>query len=129
MLGASQAVFRMKGTIPGGDQASLRTMLRAARSAVHRTAGTSRQAFLADAVLTQAVLHRLEKIQDASRCVSELTRAGHLDVPWTKLDTISERTRRVVDTGGVTALDRGIVWEILREEIPGVIASLEDLLS
>ncbi len=114
--------------IPGGDVASLRAMLRAARSAVHRGGGRTRERFLRDADVCNAVLHRLERIQDLSRCVSEATRLVLVDLPWTRLDTMRERTRRIVDVGGVTALDEGILWDILSGEIPTLIEALQRAL-
>jgi len=118
----------MTATIPGGDQANLRAMLRAARSAIHRVGGRGRAALLADTDTCNAILHRLERIQDGSRCISELTRTHTPEVVWSKLDNLRERTRRVVDSGSVTALDEGILWEIVEKELPAVVGALESIL-
>ncbi len=104
-------------------------MLRAARSAVHRAAGRSRAALLADTDTSNAILHRLERIQDSALCVRERTRTVTPEIAWAKLDTLRERTRRVVDAGGVTALDQGILWEIIHSELPAVVRTLEALLA
>ena len=114
--------------IPRGDEANLRAILRAARSAIHRADGRSRERFLADADLCNAVLHRIERIQDLSLCVSEATRVSLVHIPWARLDTLRERTRRVVEEGGVTALDQGILWDILVTEMPGVVAALQQAI-
>ena len=118
----------MSATIPGGDEANLRAMLRAARSAIHRVAGRTRADFIADTATCNAILHRLERIQDGARCISELTRTHNPEVAWSKLDLLRERTRRVVEEGGVTTLDQGILWEIVEKELPAIIRSLEVLL-
>ena len=118
----------MGATIPGGDESNLRAMLRAARSAVHRIAGLSRAAFLADTDSCNAILIRLERIQDGARCISELTRSHNPEVRWAKLETVRDRTRRVVESGGAPSLDQAILWEIVESELPSIVKSLEKLL-
>lgn len=118
----------MPDSLPGGDEASLRAMLRTARSALHRAAGRSRERLLGDADLCDALVHRLERIQDNALCVSEKTRVRHPDLPWARLDTLRERTRRVVEAGGITALDQGILWDILHDELPLLVRELQAVL-
>ena len=128
MLAAIGAGVR-RPMIPGGDEANLRALLRAARSAQARISGRARGDLVEDVALCNAIVHRVERIEDTARCVSLDTRARFGQVPWPLLDTLKERTRRVVEAGEVATLDPGHLWDVVQVDLPAIVASIERALA
>ncbi|RMG60708.1 MAG: DUF86 domain-containing protein [Calditrichaeota bacterium] len=88
------------------------------------TAGLSYEQIVSDERTIDAVVRNLEIIGEAARQIPETLRKRYTDVPW----------RRVIGFRNIVvhryfAVDVGIVWTIVRENLPELKASLQKLLS
>lgn len=91
----------------------LKDILRAAEKIEAITSASSESSFLADEVLSAAVLHHLTVIGEAINRLSPELRDSHSEVPWRQI--ISVRHRIV---HAYFDLDLQIVWNAAAEEIP-----------
>ena len=105
------------------DDGLLLDMLQAARTVVRYLEGRDEAAFLADAMLQDAVMLQLAVIGEAGRRVSQPFRDAHPSIPWAKMDA----TRNVVvHAYGRVALDK--IWSAASQGIPALILELEPLV-
>ncbi len=95
-------------------------MIEAARKAIALLDGKSAADLKADEVRALAVTHLLEILGEAAKGVSETTKARAPDVPWTT--TAATRDRLI---HGYFSVDLDIVWQIVTQDLPPVVASLE----
>jgi uncharacterized protein with HEPN domain len=95
-------------------------MLQSARLAVDYLRGRSRQELSQELQLQDAVVRRLTIVGEAANRVSEPMRDRLSGIPWVMLRGM--RNRLVHEYDGVN-LD--IVWETVRENLPGLIVELE----
>ena len=105
------------------DDAWLLDMLLAARNAVGFAAPLTFSEFEGDRLHQLAILKSIETIGEAASRVSEETRAGHPDIPWTEI--IRMRSRLVY---ACFASQLDIVWQTVRNDLPPLIAELEPLI-
>lgn len=98
-------------------------MLNMARKAVGKTAGLSRDAYDADENLRLALMHLIQIIGEAGRQVSREFSDRHTEIPWA--DIIGMRHKVVHDYLGV---DEDIVWQVVTEDLPRLVAALEPLV-
>jgi uncharacterized protein with HEPN domain len=98
-------------------------MLDMARKAVTKTAGLSRKAYDADENLRLALIHLIQIIGEAGRQVSLEFSDRHPEIPWA--DIIGMRHKVVHDYLGV---DEDIVWQVVTQDLPGLVALLEPLV-
>jgi uncharacterized protein with HEPN domain len=98
-------------------------MLDIARKAVSKTQRVSREAYDADENLRLAVIHLIQTIGEAARQVSREFCDGHPDVRWA--DIIGMRHKVVHDYLGV---DEDIVWQVVTEDLPKLVAALEPIV-
>ena len=98
-------------------------MLDMARKAVIKTAGLSRHTYDADENLRLALIHLIQIIGEAGRQVSREFSDRHPEIPWA--DIIGMRHKVVHDYLGV---DEDIVWQVVTEDLPGLVALLEPLV-
>jgi uncharacterized protein with HEPN domain len=101
----------------------MRHMLDYAREAVSFSAGRSRQDVDANRMLRHALTHLVEVIGEAARKVTPDGRARFPDIPW---ETIVATRNRIVH--GYDSVDYDVVWRIVTEELPELIAALERAL-
>jgi uncharacterized protein with HEPN domain len=95
-------------------------MLETARKAAGKAKDIDFERFAADENLHLACVHLVQMIGQAASRVSGETRAQHPAVPWRQI--IGMRHRVVHDYLDV---DLEIVWQVVRGDLPGVIADLE----
>jgi uncharacterized protein with HEPN domain len=105
------------------DQAYLLDMLTAARDARDFAVGLTREGYVASRLAQYTVSHALQIIGEPAARVSDDTRNSALDVPWTQL--IGLRNRLVHDYGRI---DRDILWDTLKVDIPSLIDQVERLV-
>ena len=75
-------------------------------------------------MLQFALVRALEIVGEAAARISEPTRTGHPEIPWTAI--IGMRNRLV---HGYFDVDLEIVWRTATESLPALIVTLESLLS
>ena len=93
-----------------------------AKKAVSKTLGVSRGAYDADENLRLALIHLIQVIGEAARQVSREFSDGHPEVPWA--DIVGMRHKVVHDYLGV---DEDIVWQVVTQDLPTLVAALERL--
>jgi uncharacterized protein with HEPN domain len=98
-------------------------MLDMATKAVSKTRGVSREAYDADENLRFALIHLIQVIGEAARQVSREFADTHAEIPWT--DIVGMRHKVVHDYLGV---DEDIVWQVVVEDLPKLVAALEPLV-
>jgi uncharacterized protein with HEPN domain len=98
-------------------------MLDQARKAVSKTQDISRETYDADENLRLAVIHLIQTIGEAARQVSREFCNNHPDVRWA--DIIGMRHKVVHDYLGV---DDDIVWQVVIEDLPKLVAALEPIV-
>lgn len=106
------------------DTVRLRHMLDAAHPAIDFVRDMPLDAFSADLKTSLAVTHLIEIIGEASKNVSTAPQSRYPDVPWNKLARTRDRM-----THGYFTVDLKIVWEIVRDHLPPLVASLELILA
>lgn len=105
------------------DTEYLIDILEAAKLAVGYVAGKSREAFLKDTQCQDAVIRRLEIIGEAARRVSEGTRRNHPELPWHSM--VGMRNVMIHEYDDV---DLVVVWDTVRDDLPGIVSTLERLM-
>jgi uncharacterized protein with HEPN domain len=105
------------------DRVYVGHMLDMARKAVGKTNQLSRHTYDADENLRLALTHLVQIIGEASRHVSRDFIAQHPEIPWTEI--VGMRHKVVHDYLGV---DEDIVWQVVTEDLPKLVTSLERLL-
>ncbi len=98
-------------------------MLDTAKKAIFKTQGLSRDAYDADENLRLALMHLIQIIGEAGRQVSKEVSDHHPEIPWA--DIIGMRHKVVHDYLGV---DDDIVWQVVTEDLPKLVAALEPLV-
>jgi len=106
--------------MPKDDVLYFGHMLDAARGACAAIEGINREAFDADDNLRLAQAHRIQIIGDAARRVSPAGRRADSEIPWRQITGM--RHRIVHDYLNV---QYNIVWEVVRQDLPALIAALE----
>jgi uncharacterized protein with HEPN domain len=97
-------------------------MLDALRKIDLYTAGMDHSSFLQDEKTVDAVVRNLEVLGEAARQIPDAFAARHPDVPWRKVTGL--RNRIVHDYFG---LDLEIIWQIVRNDLPPLKATLEKI--
>jgi len=106
-----------------GDQEFLEDILEAIRRADAYVDGLSYTEFLADQKTQDAVIRTLEIMGEATKRLSPEIREKYPDVPWKNMAGV--RDKLIHDYFGVNF---DIVWEIVRDELPGVAIELEEIV-
>ncbi len=95
-------------------------MLAHASEALALIQGKDRSDLDGDRVLSLALVRLLEIVGEAASRVSAPRRARHAAIPWAEI--VSLRNRLI---HGYASVDMDIVWEILRRDVPALVAELE----
>ena len=102
------------------DDERLIHMLAAARRAVSLTEGRARSDLDDDDVLALALTRLLEILGEAAKGVSSETKERHPGLPWFQMAATRDRIIH-----GYFSVDLNIVWQIVRHDLPPVVAALE----
>lgn len=108
---------------PPEDDVLLRDMLDQAHKAVAAVAGRQRDDLDRDDVLPAALERFIEVLGEAAGKVSQATREELAAVPWRGI--IGMRNRLI---HGYASVDHDIVWDVVTEDLPQLIAELERAL-
>ena len=102
----------------------LSDMLKYGQRVLERLGSATREELGRDLSLQESVVFNLIVIGEAVSKVSPSTRAATPEIAWTE---ISDMRNRLVH--GYFEIDVGKVWKAATEDIPDLIATLEQLLS
>ncbi len=105
------------------DAALLLDMVLAAEGALSFATGLDERAFLASDLHQSAVIRKLEILGEAAGRVSKSCCAAHPEIPWKEMTGLRHR---LIHGYGDVRLD--IVWQVVTETLPGVVAALRPLL-
>jgi uncharacterized protein with HEPN domain len=86
------------------------------------TAGFDQQSFLADRRTFDATVRNLELIGEAASQVPESVRASNPQVPWRMI--VATRNRLI---HGYLGIDSDTLWNIITEDIPALIETLQQV--
>lgn len=86
------------------------------------TEGMDRAAFIASGIIYDAVLRNLELIGEAATRIPDDVREVHPEISWRMI--IATRNRLIHAYLGI---DDDIIWSIIRDEIPSLLAALQRL--
>jgi uncharacterized protein with HEPN domain len=103
---------------------ALSEILSHAREAVAICNGKTRSDLDSDRLLNLALTRLIEIIGEAANRVPDSIQAKYPDVPW--LQMIGARNRLI---HGYDSVDFDILWKIVNQDLPSVIARLENILS
>lgn len=106
------------------DPAQFYDMLVFARDAARLIAGRTRNDLTSDLQFRLAAERIVELVGEAARVVSDSGKARHSEIPWRQI--IGARNVLAHDYGSI---DYDILWTILREGIPELIAKLEPIVA
>ena len=98
-------------------------MLDHAREALVLAQGKTRADLDTDRLLNLALVRLLEIIGEAANRISEEEQARHAEIPWPQI--VSLRNRLI---HGYDSVDFDILWQIVTEDLPPLIASLERIV-
>jgi uncharacterized protein with HEPN domain len=106
------------------DSISMRQMLDHSREAVGFLQGKSRRDLDADRLLNLALVQLLTVVGEAAARVSEAARKQHPQIPWPAIVGMRNRLIHGYDT-----INLDIVWEVVKNDLPPLVAELERILS
>lgn len=98
--------------------------IRDAITLIESYTSAGRDAFFADPMIRDAVLHNLQIIGEAVKNLSESLRTNHPSVPWRRIAGL--RDVLVHQYFGVSAT---LVWQIVEANLPKLKREVDDLLS
>jgi uncharacterized protein with HEPN domain len=104
-------------------QERIEDILTCAQNVQNFTAGMTFDSFLADARTIRAVAFEFTTIGEASRAIPQEIQDQHPEVPWGKMQGI-----RNVLVHEYFRLDEEILWKASQEDIPPLIAVLENMI-
>ncbi|UCC87064.1 MAG: DUF86 domain-containing protein [Anaerolineales bacterium] len=99
-------------------------MLDHSREAVALVQGKMRADIDTERLLNLALVRLLEIIGEAANRISEEEQARHPEIPWPQI--VSLRNRLI---HGYDSVDFDILWQIVTEDLPPLIVSLEAIVS
>ena len=105
------------------DTEYLIDILEAAKLALAYVSGKSKGEFLEDNQCQDAVIRRLEIIGEAARRISDETRARYRKLPWKAM--VGMRNVMIHEYDDI---DLVIVWDTVQNDLPRLIAALEEVV-
>jgi len=105
------------------DREYMLDILEAAKLAIHYTDEITREEFFRNTKYQDAVIRRIEIIGEAARRISGETQAAYPEIPWS--DLISMRNFMIHEYDDI---DFGIVWETVKNDLPLLVDSLDNIL-
>lgn len=103
---------------------SYRDMLSYAQEAVALTKGKQRSDVDTDRLLNLALVRLLEVIGEAANRISVKEQQQHPEIPWPQI--VGLRNRLI---HGYDVVDFDILWQIITDDLPPLIAKLEVITS
>ncbi len=79
--------------------------------------------FLHDKKTISAVIRQFEVIGEAAKHIPDPIKKGHAKIPWKDMTGMRDRLIH-----GYFGIDYHLVWETIENEVPKLIASLEQIL-
>jgi len=104
-------------------QVPLRQMLEYAQEAVDLCRGKERSNLDKDRLLELALVRLLEIIGEAANRVSPTEQAARPQIPWTQFVGL-----RNLLIHGYDAVGLDIVWQIIQQDLPSLIATLQEII-
>jgi uncharacterized protein with HEPN domain len=101
----------------------LQHMLDHAREAVVMTQDVTRAALDTDRKLSLALVHLLEIVGEAANRIPKEEHPGMPTIPWTQIVGMRNRLAH-----GSDSVDMDIVWQVVRQDLPSLIAALQAIL-
>ncbi|HYX25015.1 MAG TPA: DUF86 domain-containing protein [Thermoanaerobaculia bacterium] len=105
------------------DASYLWDMLQAARQAIGFTRDVTFAAYSQNPMLYLAVERAIQIIGEAANRVSPPFQQAHPEIPWRKI--VAQRNVLVHEYGDV---DPALIWDLVQEYLPLLVAQLEDLV-
>jgi uncharacterized protein with HEPN domain len=105
------------------DTVRLQHMLEAAQKAAALVGDRTREVVEEDERNVMSILWLLEVLGEAARHISPDVREAHCGIPWQQI--IGTRDKLI---HGYVDIDLDIVWGILTEDLPPLIAQLEQII-
>ncbi|MBM4463090.1 MAG: DUF86 domain-containing protein [Chloroflexi bacterium] len=105
------------------DYTRLRHMLDFAQKAMQFTRGQARKDLDTDEVLALAAVHLVEIIGEAARNISPELRQRHPEIAWNLIIGTRDRLAH-----GYTEVNLDIIWAIVTQDLPPLIAQLQKML-
>jgi len=105
------------------DIVRLRHVLEYAREALDLIKGKQRADLEADRMLELALTRLLEIVGEAANRVSEERREEYPQIPWRQIVGLRHRLIH-----GYDAVDLDILWDIIEQDLPPLIAALERIV-
>ncbi len=105
------------------DDIRLRHMLDYSRKAVAMIEGRAREDLDRDEMLCLALTRLVEVVGEAATRVSRPGQERHAQIPWVQI--VGLRNRLV---HGYDAVDLDILWDIVQQDLPPLIADLQDIV-
>jgi uncharacterized protein with HEPN domain len=105
------------------DEISMRQMLDHAREAQQLASGKSRADLDADRLFNLAMTRLLEIVGEAAARVSEVTRDQYPQIVWSQI--VGLRNRLI---HGYDQVDCDILWLIVQNDLPKLVADLEHIV-
>ena len=109
---------------PPKDLIRLQHMMDYAREALQLVLGKSRNDLDSDRLLGLALIRLMEMIGEAANRVSPEYKSCYASIPWSQI--IGLRNRLI---HGYDDVDMDILWEILNQDLPGLVSELERIIS
>ncbi|MDD2902462.1 MAG: DUF86 domain-containing protein [Syntrophales bacterium] len=104
------------------DLVRLRHMKDSAKEAVELIQGKSRSDLDTNRVICLALIRLLEVLGEAANRVTTATRQKNPDIPWSQIVSLRHRLIHGYDT-----INLDILWKILTDDLPPLIAQLEKI--
>lgn len=104
------------------DLVRLRHMQDSAKEAVELIQGKSRSDLDTNRVLSLALVRLLEILGEAANRVTTATRQENPNIPWSQIVSLRHRLIHGYDT-----INLDILWKILTDDLPLLIAQLEKI--
>lgn len=106
------------------DRVRLQHMLDAARQAIEFTEQCGRTDLDEDEMLALSIVRLLEILGEAAKNVSEQCRKRHPAIRWRQIAGTRDRLIH-----GYFDVDLNVVWKIVSDDLPPLVAQLEEALS
>ncbi len=105
------------------DKQFIFDMLDSAELALGYLQKVSKQDFLTNTLIQDAIIRRLLVIAEAARRISEETKQNNPQISWVEIKGMRNRLVHEYDD-----IDLEIVWEALEKDIPNLIVQLQTLI-
>ena len=105
------------------DDAYLLDILLMAKDALSFIEGMNKDSFLSDQKCQYAVVRCFEVIGEASKRISEDLKTKHPNIPWSAM----ARMRDLL-IHAYSKVDLNKVWDTIQNDIPGLVATLEQIV-